>query len=158
MYVIFNANDGFLAKDGEFGFLDDALVFDDYQKALQIALAQAKDNDRLCKVEHLHHVHAELAADQRKVCRHHEQAYRNAAYQYIPFQRTFLRATDEADDYDPDADPLAGVEEIHGLFIIMKGDNIEGYVAEVDGKLRSLTEWEAEAVDDYFVLKDAFQR
>ncbi len=40
----------------------------------------------------------------------------------------------------------------------MKGDNIEGYVAEVDGKVRSLTEWEAEAVDDNFVLKDEFQR
>jgi hypothetical protein len=157
MYVIFNANDGYLAKDGHFGFLDDALVVDDYQKALQLALEQAKGN-RQCQVEHLHHVHAERAAYHRNVCRHQERAYRNAAYQYIPFQRTFLRDTDDADGYDPDADPLAGVGEIHGLFIIMKGDNIEGYVAEVDGKVRSLTEWEAEAVDDYFVLKDEFQR
>jgi hypothetical protein len=158
MYVIFNANDGYLSKDGQFGFLDDALVVDDYQKALQLALEQAKDNNRHCQVEHLHHVHAERAAHHHNVCRHQERAYRNAAYQYIPFQRTFLRATEEADGYDPDADPLAEVEEIHALFLIMKGDNIEGYVAEVDGKVRSLTEWEAEAVDHYFVLKDEFRR
>jgi hypothetical protein len=47
---------------------------------------------------------------------------------------------------------------MHALFIIVKGNNIEGYVAEVDGKVRSLTEWEAEAVDNHFVPKDEFQR
>ena len=158
MFVIVSGNEGYLSKDGQFGCLDDAVVVADYQKAVQIALDQAKQHSRLCQVKHVQHVHAEIADYHHKVCRRHERAYRNAAYQYLPFQRTFLRATDEADDYDPDDDPLPGVEEVHGLFIIMKGDNIEGYVAEVDGKVRSLTEWEAEAVDDHFVLKDDFRR
>ena len=158
MFVILCGGGGYLLKDGQFGCLDDALVIDDYQKAVQVALDQAKQHSRLCQVKHVQHVHAEIADHHNNVCRRQDRAYRNAAYQYIPFQRTFLRAADEADDYDPDADVLAGVEEIHALFIIMKGDNIEGYVAEVDGKVRSLTEWEAEAVDDYFVLKEDFQR
>ncbi len=154
MFVVFSPGEGYLSKDGQFGYLPDAVVVDNHQSAVQIALDQAKLNKRLCQVQHLHDVHADLAAHQDKVCRDHERAYRNAAYQYLPFQRTFLRSADGADDDDP----LAGVAEMHALFIIMKGDNIEGYVAEVDGKVRSLTECEAEAVDDYFVLKDEFQR
>src|SRR5437868_11845628 len=118
MFVILSDGEGYLLKDGQFGPLDDALVIDDYQKAVQIALDQANKNNRLCQVKPLQHIHAEIADHHHKVCRRHEHAYRIAAYQYVPFQRTFLRATDEADDYDPD-DPLAGVEEIHALFIIM---------------------------------------
>jgi hypothetical protein len=158
MFVILSDGEGYLLKDGQFGPLDDALVIDDHQKAVQIALDHARQHNRLCQVKHVQDVHAEIADHRHKVCRRHDRTYRKAAYQYLPFQRTFVRVMDEIDDYDSDDDPLAGVEEIHALFLIMKGDSIEGYVAEVDGKLRSLTQWEAEVVADHFVLKDECQR
>ena len=153
MFVILSEGEGYLLKDGKFGLLDDALVVDDSEKAVQIALDQAKQNDRLCQVKHIQRIHNEIADHHHKVCRRQQQYYRKAGYQYLPFQRTFVRATDEMDAYDPADDPLAEIEVVNTLFIVMKGDNIEGYVAEVEGRIRSLTEWDVEALDNYFMLE-----